>query len=226
MSIDFVAASNEYITVADANSLDLRSGFSITLWGDWDSAAGTVRLLSKANAYGMGYHDDGVAGKLLFTSYGVKDYVTASAYVTTGVHHCAIVFDSSNDVSFYWDGVFREKISHNVSCSASGDPLLIGLAGVGAQQFDGRLEDFRLFDTELTPNEIATSAAGYRGVRGGEVLWLSMNEARGAAGGWEGTSLANGTNLLPDLSLYSNDGDPVNTPTGRASKMPRYGVAV
>ena len=73
---------------------------------------------------------------------------------------------------------------------------------------------------------MAALAAGYRGPLGGEVLWFSMNEAVSAAGDWEATSLVNGTNLLPDLSGNENTGDPVNTPVGRASEAPRYGVAV
>ena len=91
---------------------------------------------------------------------------------------------------------------------------------------NGEIEDFRILNRIASAEEIALHASGYRGVLGGEAIWLSLGEARAAAGAWEATSLANGTNLCPDLSANSNDGDPVNTPTGKASKFSRYGVAV
>ena len=104
--------------------------------------------------------------------------------------------------------------------------LSIGSDAANVRPFNGKVEDFRLYKRILSAEEAAILAAGFRGPLGGEAMWLSMTEARGVSGGFGGASLTNGTNLCPDLSANSNDGDPVNTPTGVASEFPRYGVAV
>jgi len=149
--------------------------------------------------------------------------------------HVAIVYNSDavgNNPIFYLDAVAQSnaEVSTPVGTRSTDAALNwhIGRDAVDADSYlDGKLEDYRVYKGKtLTQEEVSLLAAGYRGPLGGESMWLSMNEATGAAGAWEATSLANGTNLLPDLSANSNNGDPTNTPTGRASKAPRYGVAV
>jgi hypothetical protein len=251
MSVDFVPGNSEYVSCGSGASIDdiWDGGGSLALWmkSDADPADNaSFRVLGQSPA------DASTGWALLFSNeVGATNYDRAlrlrqaratapgdwfldeSDTPANGTwFHLAITYDddsTGNDPIFYIDGAAKgigkeESTPNGAVASGAGEDFELGRAG--AEYYDGQQEDVRLANVIWTPEQVAQLAAGYRGPLGGEALWLSMNEATGAASAWEGTSLANGTNLLPDLSVNSNNGDPVNTPTGRASTAPRYGVAV
>ena len=142
--------------------------------------------------------------------------------------HFAIVQSAVDSRVAYVNAVSKDTDSTSVPVLATSVAHIAAMDNNGTKEQWGTLEmeDLRTFGRAPSVEEIALLAAGYHGPLGGEVQWLSLNEARGVSGGFDGASLANGTNLCPDLSVNSYDGDPTNTPIGAASQAPRYGVAV
>jgi len=251
MSVEFVDTSSEYLDCGSGATIDdvWDGGGSVVFWLYLDDFTPTLQTLAGkgdptsltnngwillARNSGGNYVEtihlhvdfDDTAGDWTIGDNGLS----AAAWV-----HVAVVYNSDsvdNNPVIYLDGVSQsiEEINGPVGARDSDAAIdwNIGRDPVENDYFlDGKLEDYRAFKGKsLTQEDVSLLASGYRGPIGGESMWLSMCEARGAAGGFEGSSLANGTNLCPDLSVNSNDGDPVNTPTGRASEAPRYGVAV
>ena len=131
-----------------------------------------------------------------------------------------------NNPSVYINNVSQEitetSAPTNARDSDAASSGIVGGYGDGTYEYDGQLEDYRLVDRIITTEERALYSAGYRGPLGGEILWLSMSESRGAFTG----TLTQGTHILPDLSANTNDGDPYNGCVLQPSKAPRYGVAV
>jgi len=241
MSIEF-SGTDEHITCGSGASIDdiFASGGSVATWLYLDGAGeGNLgRITDKS----------GTDGYLIALAAGIDITLTAYKPATNGSwiwntnlstgtwYHFVITYNSSataNDPILYIDGTDRvADITEDSTPSSaptitdSGDTLYIGDDPTSVRAYDGKMEDMRMYKRVLSAEEVAALYAGYRGVLGGEAMWINMNEAIGAAGAWEGTSLANNTNYLPDLSANSNVCNPVSTPTGRASKAPRYGVAV
>ena len=242
MAIDFDIGSSEYITSADSASLSITGSFTVAMWVNVESLPGVG-----ANSAFMGRIDDADPGRggiffAMLNNGGTHQlrFLTNDGSSTNGldnVTHTMTTGAWAHMVAVYNGTTFRilkdgvqlgtNTLTHNPADTS--DALLFAAFTynqVALGFYDGLMEDVRLANIAWTDEQIAQLAAGYRGPLGGEVLWFSMNEARGVAGGWDGSSLANGTNILPDISGNGNDGDPVNTPAGAASKAPRYGVAV
>lgn len=235
MAIEFVGGSTENITCGSDASIDDIAQITLTCWAYPHAIDG--RLADKrGSTAGWSWFLNGTGSVMeWYRNFSGDDgrWKTDAGLTANVWQHLAVTYDkgaTTHNPVLYVNGVAR-AITESSTPTGTADSeaalaLEIGRISGAASPYDGLMEDFRVLNRIATAEEIALLAAGYRGVLGGEVLWLSMNEAREAAGAWEGTSLANGTNLLPDLSANSNDGDPVNTPTGRASKAPRYGVCI
>lgn len=145
-------------------------------------------------------------------------------------YHLAIQYDIDNvgnDPTFYVNAaiVAENEDATPVGTRNTDAASNLYLANRSNQDrgLNGKLEDVRMFGRILTGSEIENLAAGYRGPLGGEVMWLSMCEARTLL--TPGT-LTQGTHLLPDLSANTNDGDPFGNAVLVASNAPRMGVLV
>lgn len=136
---------------------------------------------------------------------------------------------AANDPVMYVDGVSKavtESVAPTGAARSSGaaSNVEIGrfLVAAASQTVDGQMEDVRLFNRILTPQEALILASGYRGPLGGEVLWLPMDGARAIAH-FDGAALVAATNYLNDMSGNGNHGNPSGSPLGYASDCPRLG---
>ena len=247
MSVEF-DGTNDYITCG--TGLDNLGTMSIATWlysdnfvanddyqhlivkGDWDAPTATGWMLYTLPPTG----DTTNLRFLAVWDEAVAYWDTDDPVILEGIwQHIAVTYNSgatANNPIFYINGSVVANTELVAPAGTIKDDstatVVVGqrYPGTANAQFDGQFEDLRVANKVWTAEEIVSLVAGYRGPLGGEALWYSMNEARSAAGAWEATTLTNNTNYLPDLSVNSNDGNPVNGPVGRASKAPRYGVAV
>lgn len=142
----------------------MTSGFTIEAWVTADSlsdpteATRFVSTRSGANA-GWGFGQTG--GKLLFTTFGRRDFVTTAAVLAPRVRtHVAIVFDNSFDAHFYVNGEAIQLVADSQPANASAT-LAIGRnpASADRQSFDGVMEEVRIWNSVRTGEQIA---ANYR----------------------------------------------------------------
>ena len=140
----------------------MNSGFTIAAWINPDTVSGIKRIFAASrdnsiNGFGFGLNGN----KLLFTTFGVKDY-NSSAEVEAGAwQHVAVVFDSSYDASFYVNGQFVDKIAGTKAAgSNTDDPYRIGSTtnqnGSGAinEPFTGKIDELFVEERELDQSGI------------------------------------------------------------------------
>ncbi|MCA9980248.1 MAG: hypothetical protein KDD89_05430, partial [Anaerolineales bacterium] len=103
-----------YIEISDPGPLrDLTNDFTIMAWVRPDSVgSGVQRLLAPGlddsiNGYSFGFED----GNLLFHTHGVKKYLSTVTLEPDRWQHVAVVFDASNNASFYLDGDFQQTVT-------------------------------------------------------------------------------------------------------------------
>jgi len=232
MTIDLDVASDQYINCGDHASVCniFNGGGSWCAWikpGDFTDDDG--RVFSKGTSAMTWLAVHSANPRLWFRrAFSVADgeWCTDNNTIVTAVwQHICVTYDdgaTTNDPTFYINSV---SVNVNEAATPAGTrvndtiALRIGSGGA-AKSYDGLIADARAYNRVLTAEEVALLAAGYRGPLGGEVLWLSMNEARGIL--TPGT-LTQGTHLLPDLSANTNDGDPYGNPVMVASDCPRFG---
>lgn len=242
MSIDFASASSEYVNCGSGASIDDVLSVTLSGWFKFTSLPGTGQSQIFAHKldtswngwyWGLSYLDSAVKGRFYqkwSTTSG--DWKTTNALsLSTGVW-CHILTTyagtaTGNDPTFYLNGA-SQAITETTGPAGSrvsdaANSMDIGGIGnvINAVYMNGQVEDFRVFNRILSAAEISILAAGHRGPLSGEVGWWSMETAYAVAT-WSEASLANNVNYLPDRSGNGNTGNPVNTPTGKASACPRY----
>lgn len=138
------------------------SGFTVEAWVTLDSFAdptGTTRFVSTRAGVNAGWGFGQSGGKLLFTTFGRRDFTTTAVVLSPRVRtHVAVTFDSAFDARFYVNGQPIQTIADTQP--AVGSTLLaIGRNPLGAdrQSFDGVMEDVRIWTTARTDAQIAAN---------------------------------------------------------------------
>ena len=146
-----------------------------------------------------------LSGQMVFTHFGVQDYVLNVQPFTPGEWvHVAVVFDNSFDANFYVDGNFVGKVNGNQPFGDWRDDLFIG-RGVSFQRWDGNIRQVRIWDDIRTPLEIVGSA--------GIALTTSQINDPNLVGYWPLDSFddlgvgAPGHNDVRDISTLANNAD-------------------
>jgi hypothetical protein len=151
-----------YVAVSDPgadSALDIRETLSIVIWIRPDALGGTQMIVSKDNAYELEF------GKVGTSAWDLRlnNSVTGQAVtpVQEGVwQHLAITWDGSL-VKFYYNGVADGTAGFNGLLSSNDSDLGVGgrpappLSGGPVFFFTGGMDDVRIFDRVLTPEEVA-----------------------------------------------------------------------
>jgi len=162
--------NEDYLDVGGAAAFsgldDNGDGFTVAAWIKADSLSGVRRVFStgmfggfQGNGWGAG-----MSGESLFgTTYGVRDFNADSNDLTVGTwHHVAYVFrPAAGQIRFYVDGSFITTKSGTSGLNNTTTDFIIGgiaLPGNG-QWFQGRIDDFRIYDNELPFAEISDLAS-------------------------------------------------------------------
>ena len=159
------------VTVADNPALALGSAFTIELWAKRSSSTGSMTLLEKRNTYALAHRSGRLMYQLVSTSTG-----TQGIWLDTGVAlpadtwtHLALVKDGTT-VRLYVDGVLAYTAagtaeSDTVPAVTYGVPatlntttnvLRLGADWNGANPFDGRLSDVRIWGSARTAAQIGS----------------------------------------------------------------------
>lgn len=180
--------STGYVTVADANSLDLGTGnFSICFWIKIPTAlADIVSIIEKKGVASTGYKielligDD--SGKLKVTTLGGETFIvsTPDTIADNAWHFIAVTGDKTNspfNLSIYLDTtlVDYEPQFDNQGDMTNASDLVIGGT---ANFFAGSLDDIRIYKAALKAAEIAEI---YNGGVGKKYAALSTGRTAAAA---------------------------------------------
>ena len=164
---------NDYI---DLGTLDVAgSGLTLACWLNADTYPGSAndpRLISKASGLADNSHifmlstvySRGVKLRGRIRVGGItKTLIATNGDMTTGTwYHIALTYDETT-MRLYLDGV--EVGSTSLSGAVDTDPSIPVAVGAqppggGQRFFDGLIDDVRILQRALSPNEIATLAAG------------------------------------------------------------------
>ena len=153
---------NNWVTVADADALDLTTGMTLMAWvrpkvlGDWR----TVLLKETAGlpnglSYGLYGHDPQANRPDVFVNTGGSDQSaagTAKLPVNAWTHLTA-TYDGLN-LRLYVNGVLTATRTVTNSLRLTGNPLRIGGNAVWGEFFNGLIDEVRVYDRALSAAEI------------------------------------------------------------------------
>ena len=204
------------IDTGDSSTYDFGlTDFTVSVWADIDTGnrgiLGTFTAVGGNQGWALYARVNGGLNLLVYGTAGASDTTKASDITGTGWHHLAGVFTrSGNDITveFYVDGVsLGTSGPTTVGDISSTANLLIGnFAGV--PNYDGSLDDIRIFSSALTAAEVLQL---YEGVPGwepsvaprqlpGTVLHLEAATGERDQSYYGRNCTFNGTNIAADSS--------------------------
>ncbi len=138
----------------------LTNGFSIEAWVWLPSGGGGTVVANRTSDYRAGYGLHVNAGLMIFTTFGVKDYFARQVVIPEMQWtHVTVVFDESNDASFFLNGELIQKVEGLLPARVSTETLNLGRQPVPGltgthDQFRGRIDEVAIYGRALSPQEI------------------------------------------------------------------------
>jgi parallel beta-helix repeat protein len=212
----------DYVNIADAPAL--QAGITLEAWvrpASFDDPTACTRILSDRSDFGGVGFGQFEGGRLIFTTFGVQDYITGGRHLALGRwNHVAVVFDAGGTASFYVDGALVETIGGPAVAVASKEPLQIGgnPATEDRQRWDGLIDEVRVWGVARSAKEIrgaylTSIASPAKGLLAGytfdEGSGASVNDAsgNGRSGGVVGASWTSVPLCTPPCrGDYNHDG--------------------
>ena len=192
---------DDFVRVADAPALSFGTGttdtpFTMEMWLRPDMVTARHQLLGKAGEYRVAIFYGTLVVDLHDESSGSRAQVLTTNAVDLsalvgGWHHLAITYDgrggstAAEGIAIYIDGVavplWRWADAGYVAMENLAFPLEIGHASDLADQYDGALDELRLWNVARTPAQIlATMNADLVGTETGLAAYWRFNEGAGA----------------------------------------------
>lgn len=148
---------NDYIEIADDNSLDVTDSFSITLWmNQYTASSGGYRLFDKTSVgindgYNFDTYGSGGGRKLRMTGGLTNVEANVSFPLNTWNQVLVIHYKDSSylyqNSSLIGKGVQKQILSNNLNAR-------IGLNQTGGNAFNGKIDDIRVYNRALCDLEI------------------------------------------------------------------------
>lgn len=149
--------SNDWVSVADASSLDLSTGMTVEAWVRPSRLGGWRTVVVKERSGGIVYslYADQAAGRPVGqVDIGGERSAVGTASVPTGVWtHLAVTFDGAV-VRMYVNGSLVASTPFGGSMAPSSGALRIGGNSVWSEWFAGWIDEVRVYERALSAAEI------------------------------------------------------------------------
>lgn len=204
----------------DQTGLDITTDMTIMAWVNWETDPGNLTIASRWDTTGGSNRSyrlmlDDQAGNNSLVLHQSKNGVTSKEIISTGSnlngnwHHIAMTHESASaDVDFYIDGVNTHRASSSWHFFYQGVAnFAIGClnsTNTPALEFDGQIDDVRIYSDILTEQEIQDyydcQLTGGAGEPDNLVSnWQFNNDATDSAGANDLTEVNNPTYQAVDL---------------------------
>jgi len=163
-AMNFDASSNNFINCGNDSSLEITGNFTISTWINITSDGYYPRLIGKSNSgntrcnYGIGFYNYKPSVIANYNGTWYDDYTSTA--LSTGVWYNVVgIYDGSNFL-LYVNGALDKTTSvsgFNIATAASetsGDNLLIAEAPSVSDNFDGKISNVSIWNTNLTHTQV------------------------------------------------------------------------
>lgn len=158
-ALDFEDSSSQYCTASDDASLNFNDTFSITAWVREESSGADKAVVQKNDASSKGYGffvDNGQAMLRIYDSSISGDYNSTYTMTPGTVYHIAATYDLANDEAILY--VYQKAVGGVATTTLNSLKTLVNYSGSlnwsSANYFDGVIDDVRIYNRVLTPQEI------------------------------------------------------------------------
>ena len=156
---------NDWVTIADANPLDLTGAMTLEAWvnpvalasGSWATVALKERSGNLSYALYANTDTNRPSGHAFIG--GVDRDLRGTAAVAVGTWtHLAVTYDGAN-LRFYVNGTLTTTQARTGAITTGTGALRVGGNGSWGEYFNGRIDELRVYSNALTAAQIATDMA-------------------------------------------------------------------
>jgi hypothetical protein len=143
--------STQYVTIPDANSLDLGNTFSLECWVK-RGAAGAQGLIAKGGSYRLDIN----ANVPRLRNAATATIVSSSVAIvdTTTWHHIVATKNGATAAKFYLDGVDVSTGYADSTIADSASALILAANSAVANFLTGTLDEVAVYNVVLTPTQV------------------------------------------------------------------------
>jgi filamentous hemagglutinin family protein len=154
---------NDYISMPDSNALDIANGspVSLSVWFNPSALGGKQSILAKGAYavewnYGVGFN----GGNFFYARHNQGDNLSTGAATAGAWQHLSVVFSGGQD-TFYLNGVLVDSVADSgwqelpSTYGLTVGTSFNGLALTYSEFFNGLIDDIRIYNTNLTANDVA-----------------------------------------------------------------------
>jgi len=147
--------SDDYVEVADHETLQQWEGFTIAAWiNQYESRGSGMRIIDKCTAgTSNGPHMDTYPGTVIRSCSGTSCDSTAAQHSLNEWHHVAVTYEQGAK-NIYVDGLLGETAMTGSPLTGNTIPLTIGCDSNKANLFMGMIDEAAYFGRALTQDEI------------------------------------------------------------------------
>ncbi|RLG45541.1 MAG: hypothetical protein DRN81_01095, partial [Thermoproteota archaeon] len=150
--------SPEYVDLGNDSVFNFTNNFTLEAWIYVPSdhgGSGVMRFIgsrSGDNGIGLGYNTSN--GYIRYTSFGKHDYESNQQLPLDRWVHVAVIINSSNNATFYYDGQTINTVNNSNPATTTGINMTLGQAGNGTEYFVGKLDEVRMWSDVRTQTEL------------------------------------------------------------------------
>ncbi len=157
---------DDWVTIADSNSLDLTTGVTMSAWVRPDVLAGRYRqVILKEQPGGLEYSlyahtNRGFPSTSIYIDNRLRSYDALSTIPLGAWSHLAMTYDGvTGNVRLYANGTVIGSAARRGTLGVSTSPLRIGGNSVHPEWFDGMIDNVRVYNRALDLTEIQADMA-------------------------------------------------------------------
>lgn len=214
-ALDFDAANSEYVELPSSTFIIDTNDWSTSFWFNADAWMDNVRILSLKKAINFDVRLGSASTALILTFGGDANTYVAKTGLSTGTWYNVVVAfrASDNTVNVYIDGNLEDTRVPTI-ISDSRNNIIASNALHSGNFFDGKIDDFRIYDRELSQPEVDTIYNSNSGTETTELFRqdiVAIDRANFNDGTITGATNTEGINgLNPDAMFFDGVDDGVD----------------
>ncbi|MFG0267342.1 MAG: LamG-like jellyroll fold domain-containing protein, partial [Rhodopirellula sp. JB055] len=163
------SGANSVVEIADDPSLDFSGDFTVSFWYNADALqANSTRLIGShdgSDGFSIYTSADGSLNFLLQGSTSSATSWVASGFVADSNWHHVTATRSGNNMRMFVDGNPSGTTSANVGVVDVSGPVTIGGTSVAGNDYEGKLDDVRIYTRAISDNDIDVLIAKGAGIQ-------------------------------------------------------------
>jgi hypothetical protein len=214
--------SDDYMETAASTAFDVGTTVTMSAWiyrssnsADWESITNHIKKTTSYDGYWIG---SSANGKIRAFVGPYTNYVETTSAVSNNVWHYVSLVSNGTNFSVYVDGVKASADLAVGSITTTNVSVRIGKSIATGEQFDGLIDEVKIYNSALTPEQIKmdmnqgkelqlggqTSATGATGAAAEYCIPGDATSCAGPIGEWKFEDGSGGT--VADISGNGKDG--------------------